>query len=192
MHDHWMKDDKKTDCFEMARNDFLQDRVAKMLQRGTPTDQLVILPLSQVALQPDFQPKLYDHLNDTVKYAELAKDIAELQPTKIHADMLQGIKKVQELVANHAESRITLHIIGDFRQKDWSLPCAEELYKSLVGMGQSYKDMKINLYDAAEKPRPPAARARRAAFRRRTTTSASSSSGRRRASSARACRSTSR
>jgi hypothetical protein len=153
MHDQWMKDDKKLDCFEMAKLEFLQDRVAKSMQRGSPNDQLIILPLSQVALQSDFQPKIYDRLNDTAKYTELSKDIAELQPTMIHVELLQGVKKVQEIVTNHPEARVTLHILSDFRQKDWSLPRAEELYKSLVSMGQASKDMKINIYDAAEKPR---------------------------------------
>jgi hypothetical protein len=153
MRDQWKKDDKKQDCFEMAKTDFLRNRVIKSLERSTPTDQLVILPLSQVALQSDFQPKTYDHLNDQTRLADVARDLTEMQATMVHADLLPGIKKVQEIVTANPEARVTLHILSDFRQKDWSMPRAEEVYKSLVTMGQASKDMKIQLYDAAEKAR---------------------------------------
>jgi hypothetical protein len=153
MHDQWKKDDATQDCFRMAKTEFLRDQVGKALSRSTPTDRLMILPLSQVALQPDFQPKVYDHLNDSEKFKQLEGDIAEMQATNLHVDTLVGIKKIQEIVANNAESRVTLHILSDFRQKDWSLPRAEDVYKSLVALGQNNKDMKILLYDAAEKPR---------------------------------------
>jgi hypothetical protein len=153
MHDQWKKDDVAFDCFQMARTEFLQERIAKALTRSTPTDRLVIVPLSQVAKQADFQPRVYDHLNDPGKFEELKKDIAELRPTMLHTDMLQAVKRVQQIIANNADARVTLHILGDFRQKDWSLPRAEELYKSVVELGKSYKDMKIHLYDAAEKAR---------------------------------------
>ena len=37
--------------------------------------------------------------------------------------MLQAVKKVQELVANNANARITLHILSDFRLKDQEVLC---------------------------------------------------------------------
>jgi hypothetical protein len=153
MRDQWKKDAATLDCFTMAKVDFLQDRVAKALSRGSPADQLVVIRTADAATQADFEPRYYDHLNDPAKFEELKKDIAEMQPTQVHAEVLPAIKKVQDIAANHPESRITLHILSDFRQKDWAMPRAEELYKALVGMGETYKDMKLMLYDAAEKPR---------------------------------------
>ena len=154
MQDQWKKDGVTHTCFEMAKKEFLQDRIAKGLSRSTPNDRLMILPLSQLATQPDFQPKSYDHLNDEKKLEELKKDIANIKPTMLHADMLVAVKKVQKLVADNATEKVTLHLISDFRQKDWSLPRAEELYKGLVELGKAHKDMKIHLYDCAEEPRP--------------------------------------
>ncbi len=153
MNDQWKHEDVTRDCFQLARTEFLRDRIAKALARSGPTDRLMVIPLSQVASDGDKQPKVYDHLNDPAKFGELEKDIAEMKPTLLHAEMLPAVKKVQQVAADNAESRLTLHLVGDFRQKDWALPRAEGLYKALVGLGQSYKDMKIHLYDCAEKPR---------------------------------------
>jgi hypothetical protein len=153
MHDQWKKEDAALDCFKMAKEEFLHDRIAKAVARSTPNDRLAVVRLSEVAADADFQPKIYDHLNDPVRFKELESDIAEMEATKLHVAMLQAIKKVQEIVANNSDAVVTLHLLSDFRQKDWSLPRAEELYKSLVVMGKTYKDMKIHLYDAAEKPR---------------------------------------
>src|SRR6516162_2022600 len=153
MQDQWKKDGKPRDCFGMAKKDFLTDRIAKGLSRSSPNDRLMILPLSLVATQPDYQAKSYDHLNDEKKLDELKKDIAELKPTMLHVDMLPAIKRVQQLVTDNTTEKVTLHIISDFRQKDWSMPKAEELYKSLVAIGKDHKEIKIHLYDCAEEPR---------------------------------------
>ncbi len=153
MHDQWKKDDLSQDCFKMAKVDFLQERIAKGLSRGNPTRSAHDRAASPMRHTRICKPKIYDHLNDPAKLEELKKDIAEMQPTQVHADMLPAIKKAQQIAAGHPESRITLHILSDFRQKDWAMPRAEELYKALVGMGEVYKDMKIVPYDAAEKPR---------------------------------------
>jgi hypothetical protein len=155
MRDRWKVGDLDRDCFGVAKAEFLQERIGKALARSSPDDRLMILPLSEVALRPDFQPKVYDHLNDPAKFEELKKDLAEMQPTVLHAEMLPAVQKLQQIVLNNTDSTVMLHIISDFRQKEWTLPRAEELYKSLVAMGQANKDMKIHLYDAAEKARQP-------------------------------------
>src|SRR6202035_2303798 len=55
MHDQWKKDDVTLDCFQMAKTEFLQDRIAKALARSGPTDRLVLVPLSEIATRSDFQ-----------------------------------------------------------------------------------------------------------------------------------------
>src|ERR1043166_3023581 len=120
MQDQWKKDNVQHDCFEMAKKDFLTERIAKGLARSSPNDRLMILPLSKIATEPDFQPKSYDHLNDERKLEELKKEIAELAPTSLHADMLLAIKKVQQIASDNSTEKVTLHLVSDFRHEDRS------------------------------------------------------------------------
>src|SRR5438552_1695565 len=67
MNDQWKKEDVTLDCFSMAKNEFLQERIGKALARSSPQDRLMIVPLSEVATDPEFQAKEFDHLNDPGK-----------------------------------------------------------------------------------------------------------------------------
>src|SRR5205823_1516722 len=141
------------DCFQVAKNDFLLDRIVKEVSLSGPVDRLMIVPLSQLATQPDFQPREFSHLNDPNVLEELRKEVEAMQASQLHVDMALGVKKAQEIAANNVESRVTLHVLSDFRQKEWVLPQAENMYKTLVALGKDYKDLKIRLHDAAHPAR---------------------------------------
>ena len=187
MNDQWKEGGTRKTSFLVAKNDMILDNIVKNVGQSTTNERLMILPLSKLAMDPTYQPKIYQRLNDKKTVSDIKEELDNLPPGKLHVSMMVGVKRAQQLLAENAPNRVTFHIISDFRQKDWGVPHAEELYKSLVSMAQLHKDMKIHLYDAAEKPRGRAP----AASRSRTTTSASSISAPARAWPARACRSTS-
>ena len=56
---------------------------------------------------------------------------------------------MQDFVNNNAEARITLHVVSDFRQRDWALPDAEHLHQMLQTMAKNSRDFKVRLIDVA-------------------------------------------
>jgi len=59
-----------------------------------------------------------------------------------------GVKRPWKSRPTTRPSRITLHILSDFRQRDWSGPEGESLQKALVHMTDN-PDVKIRLFDTA-------------------------------------------
>jgi hypothetical protein len=155
MADQWKENDAPVDAFQVAKQKFLLEKIVQGVSLSSASDRLMIVPLSKLATDAEYQPKVYDHLNDTGKLEELKREIEDMPVSKLHVDMAQAVKKAQEICANNVDARVTLHVLSDFRQKEWVLPTAEGLYKTLVGLGKDYKDMKILLHDAAHPGRLP-------------------------------------
>jgi hypothetical protein len=137
MNDQWKEGDSQRDCFQVAKNDFILDRIAKSLAQSNRNDRLVLLPLSRIVIDRNYQPRTYSRLNDKNKMDEFKSDLERLEPSKLHIDLMPGIKKVQELVANNPESRITLYLVSDFRQSDWSTAGGEAVQKALLQLAKS-------------------------------------------------------
>jgi hypothetical protein len=147
MSDQWKDGETAKDAFHVAKNEILQERIVKKLGQVRSANRVMLVPLSQVVLKPDMAPKVYDRLNDQKNVEELQRDVEALEPTRLHVDMLQAVKKVQQIVSANSSSRVYLHILSDFRQKDWGLPEADTLYKSLIEMGREHKHLRIRLID---------------------------------------------
>ncbi len=154
MQDRWTDGDKTLTSFQAARARLL-DKIAKEVSMGHSSDQLMILPMSKLVGDPGFEPRTYDHLNDEKVFKEMKGDVDALEPTFLHVDPFEALKKVRAQVAGNVESRVKLHLLGDFRRKDWALPEAEGMQKLLVEMAAEFKDMKIDLHDMAHPFRSP-------------------------------------
>jgi hypothetical protein len=149
MNDQWKEGDTHKDCFTVAKNDVVMDKIVKSLGQSSTSERLVILQLSRVAIEKkDYDPKPYEKLNDKKNVDKVREELDEMKCSKLQVDLLLGIKKAQEIAANHAASRITLHVISDFRQRDWSGPEGEALQKALITMTDS-PDVKIRLFDTS-------------------------------------------
>ncbi|MCI0378878.1 MAG: BatA domain-containing protein [Gemmataceae bacterium] len=146
--DEWKQGESLRDAFTIAKNDVLVDKIVKGISQSSASDRLMIIPLAKLGYERELQPKIYEKLNDGGKLEELKKDVAQMEASKLHVPVLTGVRKVQELVTAYPESRITFHILSDFRQREWSLPDAEALHKLLVEMAKDRPDLKIRLIDA--------------------------------------------
>ena len=147
MNDQWKENDTVRDAFQVAKRDVLFEKIAKSIGQAAAGDRLYLLTLSKIATDRDDKPKIYDKLNDPRRLEELKKDLDGLEASQIHVPMAVGLKKVQELVTANPNNRITVHVLSDFRERDWALPAAEPVNKILVEMAKDRPDLKIRLID---------------------------------------------
>ncbi len=147
--DSWQENEAPKSAFSVARNEILLEKIGKSLQQSGPSDRIMVIPFSKLALEADFAPVAFDHLNDSEKFKQFREYLDEhlKAATKLHVDPLLAIKKAQEIVRSNEDNIVSLHILGDFRQRDWGLPGGEEIYKTLTEMGKNHKDLKIRLID---------------------------------------------
>ena len=152
MTDQTKEADRQTDAFQKAKKE-LWDKVVKKISQVNSKDRLIVLPLSQIAADSGIEPTTYERLFVDQNLKQLEQELANLEATKLHVNLLQGVKKTQEIVNNNVESRVTLYVFSDFRQKDWSGQEGDALYKNLQSMVDSQKDMKLFLFDTAHPDR---------------------------------------
>lgn len=152
MTDQTKEADRQSDAFDKAKKE-LWDKVVKKISQVNSKDRLIVLPLSKIATDSGFEPTVYERLFVDRTLKELEQELANLDATQLHVNLLQGVKKTQEIVNNNVESRITLYVFSDFRQKDWSGQEGDALYKNLQAMVDSQKDMKLFLFDTAHPDR---------------------------------------
>lgn len=133
-------------AFDVARNDILLKKIAKGLSASKTNDILLVIPLSKVN-DPNFEPAAHDRLNDKANLDKLTQEVNEMQASMLHVDMLQGVKEAQKIMTKFPESRITLHIMSDFRHEDWKHPQGEGLTKELVAMVKKNAEFKVRVID---------------------------------------------
>src|SRR5262249_52625584 len=155
--------DTAKSAFMVAVKDVFLDKIVRAMGQSSGTDQLVLLPLSEVQLNKDYNPKPFTKLNDKGTINDLgqalyalygdkhgldesrkgAKDWANLSQslsggpneawrldaTSLHVPVLAGVKRAQEIINANPESRITLHVLSDFRQREWAAPEGEALHR---------------------------------------------------------------
>lgn len=147
MNDRWMKGTDPQTSFVVAKKDILLDGIVKSVGQSSTNERLAIIPLSKLVEEPDFQPIVYQKLNDPRTEQEIAEALAQLKPSQLHVPLVRGLKKAEALVGDHPEKRPIIHLISDFRQHDWFGPEAQELHKTLQKLAEN--NIKVRLTDAA-------------------------------------------
>jgi hypothetical protein len=183
MNDRWKEGETTKSAFMVALKDVFLDKIVRAMSQSSGTDQLVLLPLSEVHQDKEYNPKPLSKLNDkntindlgqtlyglygdkhsseelNLKGAKELNNLAQsmssgqqgqwqLEATSLHVPILAGVKKAQEIVNANPESRITLHILSDFRHREWAAPDGDSLHKLLLQMAKERSDLKIRLIDA--------------------------------------------
>ena len=121
MTDRWEDKEGPQNSFK-AGKEFITKRILDNLKQSNNIERLVLLPLSKLAIDPKFEPKIYGRLSDPTVAETIGKDLAELQPTKLHVDMQLGLNKAHNYIKENPNSKIVIHLIGDFRKSDWAGP----------------------------------------------------------------------
>jgi len=156
MQDKWKQEGADKDAFEVAKSDILLRKIGKALSASKSNDRLIVLPMSKLTEDFDAKEFTYDRLNDPEKMKKLTQDINELQPSMVHASPMECIKVVRKLMGSddNAQSIVTVHLVGDFRNKDWSPSAAEGLNKELLDMVKNKKgEVKLRFIDTVHPPR---------------------------------------
>jgi hypothetical protein len=131
MGDQWKEGNERKTCFKVAKDDVILGGIVKSLGQSSTNERLAIIPLSKLVTEDDFQPTVFQRLNDASTEKAVKAYLEELQVTNLRVDMLQGVKLAKALFGDHPEAKRVLHLVSDFRQVDWNGPEAEGLLKAL-------------------------------------------------------------
>ena len=146
----WVKDgDGASDCFAVAKR-ILVDKIARgIVQAETATDKLVILQLSKLE---SGDTKEVEKLATAARMEELKREVDQMEPTKLHLKLVDGVKWVRRLAGEDSISPVTLHILSDFRQRDWGKEEGAQLNQELADFAR-HRKAKIQLVDTADPDR---------------------------------------
>jgi hypothetical protein len=139
MADQFVDKAQKTNSFEVAREQIKQ--IAHSAAQAPTHQQMRIYRLS------DLETVLFDQrLNDRSPEA-IDDKLRDVKPSAIHIDPVEGVKKAQTLFNDVAQGQKIVHLVGDFRDLDWSGPASEELNKAVDKLVES--GIHLSLIDTA-------------------------------------------
>ncbi len=154
MGDAWRADGQAKTTFEAAKKAVVEEIVKGAIQARTP-QALELFRLSA----PDDVFRV-DRLNDT-SVAEIEAHLAGLKPSALHIGPQAGIAKARELFDRTPNAKHVLHLVGDFRARDWTGGPSEALTLD-IGQLTGTKGAggaKVFLIDVADPPRSPTQKA---------------------------------
>ena len=157
MQEHW-KEGELNNPVDVAKVEILNKRIAKELSKSRTSDQLMILPLSKIHEigDDDLASITYERLNDEKNLKKLQEDINELKASMVHVDMMEGVKRARKIIDLYSQSHVTLHLVSDYRDKDWSGQPGDALLKDLIELATLKKgELKVRLIDTVFPPRAP-------------------------------------
>jgi len=157
MNDRWKQGGVVKSTLDFAKTDIILDKIVRNVGQSTTNERLMILPLSKLALDPTFQPKVYQRLNDKKTVDQIREDLDKLPAGKLHVNMLVGVKKAQQILDQNGDNRVAFHLVSDFRERDWRGSEAEALHKAVLQLLQQKERVKLWMKDVAHPERQPGA-----------------------------------
>jgi hypothetical protein len=140
MTDHWKEEGEDKDCFKIAKELIIKD-IAKNAVQARTAQQLVLLYLSEPNVS-HFDQRLNDQ---TVQ--DLQRFLAEAKCTALRLNLTNGVEAAKAVFDKTPQDKHLLHIVSDFRQRDWSEPDVASLRNVLDSLNRA--SVQINLVDAA-------------------------------------------
>src|SRR5262249_22538869 len=136
MRDQWKEGGVRKNAFEVAKKDAVLE-IAKKVGYATTGERLTIIPLSRLVTEANYQPKVHFRLNDARTQNDIRNEVEALACSKLHVNLIHGLKKAQQLRDADKDSRFVLYVLSDFRARDWRGNEAEGLHKALVQLAQA-------------------------------------------------------
>lgn len=140
MADHWRQDGRTQDTFREAR-DLIAREIAKNAVQARTAQRVVVLTASEPATL-----RFDQRLNDQT-LQDLQKSLDTLNCTYVHVDLDRGVEAAKAIFDKNPQDRRFLHVISDFRERDWSEPDAASLTRALDTVTRA--GVQVNLVDAA-------------------------------------------
>src|SRR5262249_1564650 len=123
----------------------ITDELAKYAAQARTAQRLVLLQLTS----PD-TVRFDQRLNDQ-SVTELQRQLADVECTALRVELLKGVEAARAVFDKSPLDRRILHIVGDFRQRDWGDTESAGLTRALEGLAAA--GVQINLIDAAHPAR---------------------------------------
>jgi hypothetical protein len=140
LQDQWKEEGQNHDSFTLAKR-ILLEKIARPATQASTIQSLQVITLSS----PD-QPFRLERLNaDSLE--ELRTWLGDLKCSALHVDLLPGLERAQNILNDHRDQRRILHILSDFRSRDWAGTQADSLTPLLSGMSQA--GVRVHLIDVA-------------------------------------------
>ncbi|HEV3078841.1 MAG TPA: BatA domain-containing protein [Gemmataceae bacterium] len=140
MSDHWREEGETRDVFKTGK-DLVVKEIAKNAVQARTAQRLVLIPLSD----PNRRP--FDQRLNEQTIPDLEKALADLECTALHVDLSKGVEAAKDILDKVPQDKRILHVVSDFRRRDWSEPDAAALNTALENVNRA--GVNINLVDAA-------------------------------------------
>ena len=140
MSDRWRQDGRTQDTFRAAR-DLISQEIAKNAVQARTAQRVVVLTASEPGTL-----RFDQRLNDQT-LQDLQKSLDALNSTYVHVDLDLAVEAAKAIFDKNPQDRRFLHIVSDFRERDWSEPDAGSLTRALDTVTRA--GVQVNLIDAA-------------------------------------------
>src|SRR5260370_29225681 len=140
MSDQWQEEGEEKDCFKVGK-ELIVKEMAKNAAQARTAQRLALIYLS------DPGTVRFDQRLNEQSIQELQKTLADAHATSLRLDALKGVEAAKALFDKAPQDRCLLHLVSDFRQRDWSEPDAAALFKTLEELTAA--KVKVNLADTA-------------------------------------------
>jgi hypothetical protein len=140
MSDQWKQEGESKDCYTLGRETIVKDIARNAIQART-AQRLVLLLVSEPATTR------FDQRLNEQSIQELQNILSDTKCTPLRVDLAKGVEAAKEVFDKVPQDRRILHLVSDFRGRDWSEPESTELSKRLDEIARA--GAKINLVDTA-------------------------------------------
>ena len=107
-------------------------------------------------------PRSRSNGSTTIRSTNCKSHLADLKPSALHVDLIDGVRKAKEIFEQNPTARHVLHVVSDFRARDWTGGSADALQQEIAALTQVEGPgggAAVHLLDVADPPRNPTQRA---------------------------------
>lgn len=115
---------QEVEAFRQAKQMIVEEIATNAADAATP-QSLILLRLSDLAT-----PRKIDRLN-SITVNDLKNYLADVECSNVHVDLVKGLDEAQRIFEQNPQERRLLHIVGDFRSRDWTGAPSESIRQAL-------------------------------------------------------------
>lgn len=141
MTDYWREDGVTKSTFEQAKKAIIDDIVTGAADAGTPQ------AIELIRMTSPGESHRVERVNRQ-SVAELQAWLDGVKPTALHSDVLPAVEAAKKAFDRDVQSKHILHVVSDFRAKDWAGPGSESLGKAITDAIDG-KSGNVHLLDVA-------------------------------------------